>query len=132
MAAILVVDDEPLVGEAISQSLQHAGFEVALAESATAGLASITRAAPDVVVTDLIMPQVDGLAFIRGLRVSHPRVRIIAISGGGSLGPLGDKPEAISTAAFNAAALQAGADHVLMKPFDLEELLRAVRQLLPN
>jgi DNA-binding response OmpR family regulator len=132
MAAILVVDDEQDVAEAIQAVLEHAGFAVVVANSAAAGLEAVEAREFDVVVTDMIMPKVNGLELIRNLRRRHPRVRVIAISGGGSFGPLSLKPDAISTHAFIAAARDAGAELVLTKPFDMEELLAAIRQHLPN
>ena len=57
---------------------------------------------------------------------------MIAISGGGSFGPQGYKPDAISTHAYLAAAREAGAAEVLTKPFDLTDLIGAIRRLLPN
>lgn len=132
MASILVVDDEPDVAEAIQSVLEHAGFVVVTANSAQQGLAAIEQQNFDVVVTDIIMPKVNGLELIRRLRTGHPRIRVIAISGGGSFGPLSLKPEAISTHAFIAAARDAGAEEVLTKPFDMDDLLAAVRRHLPN
>jgi DNA-binding response OmpR family regulator len=132
MASILVVDDEPDVAEAIQSVLEHAGFVVVTANSAQSGLAAIEQQSFEVVVTDIIMPKVNGLELIRRLRTGHPRVRVIAISGGGSFGPLSLKPEAISTHAFIAAARDAGAEEVLTKPFDMDDLLAAVRRHLPN
>jgi len=132
MAAILVVDDEVDVADAIQAVLEHSGFAVVTADSASRGLAAIERQQFDVVVTDIIMPKVNGLELIRKLREIHPRTRIIAISGGGSFGPLSLKPDAISTHAFIAAAREAGAEEVLTKPFDMDDLLAAVRRHLPN
>ena len=132
MASILVVDDEPDVAEAIQSVLEHAGFVVITANSAQQGLAAIEQQNFDVVVTDIIMPKANGLELIRRLRTGHPRIRVIAISGGGSFGPLSLKPEAISTHAFIAAARDAGAEEVLTKPFDMDDLLAAVRRHLPN
>jgi CheY-like chemotaxis protein len=132
MASILVVDDEIEVAEAIQSVLEHAGFAVVIAHSAQQGLTAIEQHSFDVVVTDIIMPKVNGLELIRRLRKGYPRVRVIAISGGGSFGPLSLKPEAISTHAFIAAARDAGAEEVLTKPFDMDDLLSAVRRNLPN
>jgi CheY-like chemotaxis protein len=132
MAAILVVDDEPDVAEAIQAVLEHGGFTVVVANSAAAGLEAVETREFDVVVTDVIMPKVNGLELIRNLRRRHPRLRVIAISGGGSFGPLSLKPDAISTHAFIEAARDAGAMVVLTKPFDMEDLLSAIRQHLPN
>jgi CheY-like chemotaxis protein len=132
MASILVVDDEPDVAEAIQSVLERAGFTVVTATSAQGGLEAVEKHEFDVVVTDIIMPKVNGLELIRRLRSSYPRIRVIAISGGGSFGPLSLKPDAISTHAFIAAAREAGAEEVLTKPFDRDDLLSAVRRHLPN
>lgn len=132
MAAILVVDDEPDVAESIQAVLEHAGFEVVVANSAAAGLEAVETQEFAVVVTDIIMPKINGLELIRNLRRNHPGLQVIAISGGGSFGPLSHKPDAISTHAFIAAARDAGAVMVLTKPFDMEDLLSAIRRHLPN
>ena len=132
MAAIVVVDDEVEVGEAIRRVLIQAGFEVTVVSNAEAGLRAIDEKPPDVVVTDIIMPKTHGLELVKILRTRHPRVRVIAISGGGSFGIQAYKPDAISTHAYLAAAREAGAQEILTKPFDLSELLAAVRRQLPN
>jgi CheY-like chemotaxis protein len=131
MANILVVDDEIEVGTAIRRVLERAGHAVTVANNATAGLGAVAQQAPDVVITD-IMPKVHGVELIRILHERYPRIRVIAISGGGSFGPHGYKPEAISTHAYLAAAREAGAEEILTKPFDLTDLIAAVRRLLPN
>jgi CheY-like chemotaxis protein len=132
MATILVVDDENEVGAVIRRVLERAGYTVNVANSAASGLEAVAAHAPDVVVTDVIMPKVHGVELIKILRERYPRIRVIAISGGGSFGPLSYKPEAISTHAYLAAAREAGAQEILTKPFDLTDLLAAVRRLLPN
>ena len=78
------------------------------------------------------MPKTHGLELVKILRTRHPRVRVIAISGGGSFGIQAYKPDAISTHAYLAAAREAGAQEILTKPFDLSELLAAVHRQLPN
>lgn len=132
MATILVVDDENEVGAVIRRVLERAGYTVNVANSAASALEAVAAHAPDVVVTDVIMPKVHGVELIKTLRERYPRIRVIAISGGGSFGPLAYKPEAISTHAYLAAAREAGAQEILTKPFDLTDLLAAVRRLLPN
>lgn len=132
MATILVVDDENEVGTVIRRVLERAGYTVNVANSAASALEAVAAHAPDVVVTDVIMPKVHGVELIKTLRERYPRIRVIAISGGGSFGPLAYKPEAISTHAYLAAAREAGAQEILTKPFDLTDLLAAVRRLLPN
>jgi CheY-like chemotaxis protein len=132
MANVLVVDDEVEVGEAVRRVLERAGYVVTVASNATAGMDAVARQAPDVVITDIIMPRVHGVELIKILRERYPRIRVIAISGGGSFGPLAYKPDAISTHAYLAAAREAGAEEILTKPFDLTDLIAAVRRLLPN
>lgn len=132
MALILIVDDEAEVGEAIRRVLERAGLEAAVVTGAAAALAAVEQQPPAVVVTDVIMPKMHGIELIKILRQRFPRIRVIAISGGGSFGPLAYKPDAISTHAFLAAARDAGASEMLTKPFDMEDLLAAVRRQLPN
>lgn len=133
MASILVIDDDAEVGEAIRRVLQRAGFTVAAVASSESGLKHVEEGASvDVVITDIIMPRMDGVQLIAALKRLRPAIRIIAISGGGSFGTHAYKPEAISTQAFLAAATQAGANVVLSKPFDKHDLLARVRELLLN
>lgn len=132
MASILVVDDEVEVGEAIRRVLTAAGFKVTVVTNADAGLRAVDEHPPDIVVTDVIMPKIHGLELVKILRRRYPRIRVIAISGGGSFGAQSYKPDAISTHAYLAAAREAGAQEILTKPFDVSELLAAVRRQLPN
>ena len=132
MALILIVDDEADVAEAIRRVLEHSGFDVAVASGVSEGLQAAQARPPDVVVTDMIMPRTNGIELIKSLRMQHPRVRVIAISGGGSFGLHAYKPDAIKTHAYLAAAREAGAQEVLTKPFDMDDLLAAVRRQLPN
>jgi DNA-binding response OmpR family regulator len=132
MASIVVVDDEVDVGEAIRRVLEHSGFEVRAVNDAEAGLKAIEERPPDIVVTDVIMPKMHGLELVKILRARFPRVRVIAISGGGSFGIQTYKPDAISTHAYLAAVREVGAQEILTKPFDMDDLLAAVRRQLPN
>ena len=132
MALILVVDDEAEVGEAIRRVLERAGFSVVVANGVSEGLAAAETQQPDIVVTDMIMPKKNGIELIKAVRSRYPRVRVIAISGGGSFGLNSYKPDAIKTHAYLAAAREAGAEEILTKPFDMNDLLAAVRRRLPN
>jgi DNA-binding response OmpR family regulator len=132
MALILVVDDEAEVGEAIRRVLERAGFSVVVANGVSEGLAAAETRQPDIVVTDMIMPKKNGIELIKAVRSRYPRVRVIAISGGGSFGLNSYKPDAIKTHAYLAAAREAGAEEILTKPFDMNDLLAAVRRRLPN
>jgi CheY-like chemotaxis protein len=130
MPSVLIIDDEAEVSEALRRVLERAGFTVTTCLASEAGLAAFESAPTDLVITDIIMPKMHGIAVIKSIRAREPRTRIIAISGGGNFGPLDYKPEAITTSAYLAAAAQAGADAVLTKPFDKAELLDTVQRLL--
>jgi DNA-binding response OmpR family regulator len=130
MATILIIDDEPEVCRAMTQVLARAGFSVTAVSAAAEGIAAFEREPADIVITDVIMPKIHGIDVIKSIRAGSPTVRIIAISGGGNFGPLGHQPGAITTHAYLAAAIKAGADEVLTKPFDKHDLLAAVRRLL--
>lgn len=129
MTRILIIDDEPAVAAAISKILAREGFEVTAVRDGASGIAEAEKSALDVVITDIMMPRMNGVAVIEQVRRLQPHARIIAISGGGNFAAMGYQAEAITTTAYLAAAQQAGADVVLTKPFDRTELLETVRGL---
>jgi CheY-like chemotaxis protein len=100
------------------------------AGDAADALEELRRSSADVVITDVIMPKIDGVEAIRSIRKEFPSVRIIAISGGGNFGITAYRPTAITTSAYLAAAERAGAHVVLTKPFESKDLLQAVEQVL--
>ena len=108
MARILIIEDEPQMRRMIEQVLARAGHEVLVASNGRAGLDLFREEAPDLVITDILMPEVDGLEIIRSLRREFPQLKIIAMSGGGATGKLQYLPE----------ARKFGADTALSKPFD--------------
>lgn len=130
MHSILVIDDEPEVGHALRRVLERAGFSVTTTTTGAEGIAILAREPADLVITDIMMAKVHGIDVIRAIRAQHNPVHIIAISGGGNFGPLGYQPEAITTSAYLQAATKAGADAILTKPFDKDDLLTMVRRLL--
>ena len=130
MSSILIIDDEAEVSQALRRVLERAGFQVTTCLSGAEGLEAFRLSPSDVVITDIIMPKMNGVALMQSIRAHRPATRIIAISGGGNFGPLDYQPEAITTSAYLAAATQAGADAVLTKPFDKEVLLDTVRKVL--
>lgn len=129
MSSVLIVDDEPDIREVLARLLKREAMEVQLAESGAEGLRKFRASPTDLVITDIIMPDIDGIQFIKTLREEFPQTRIIAISGGGNMGSLGYRPEAITTTAYLVAAERAGADCIITKPFEREELLNKVRSL---
>jgi|SRR5210317_1186476 two-component system cell cycle response regulator CpdR len=130
MARILIVDDEEDVRIALKQVLERAGYEVSVAATGNEGLDVMKREGADLVITDVIMPGVDGIVTAKQIREKYRDTRIIVISGGGRTAPDPYEPDAISTRSYLASASKAGADQTLTKPFDRDELLRAVQDLL--
>jgi CheY-like chemotaxis protein len=130
MHSVLIIDDEIDVREAIRRVLERSGFSVRGADGATEALELLRLQASDVVITDIIMPKVNGVEAIHTLRAEFPQVRIIAISGGGNFGITAYKPNAITTSAYLAAAERAGAHYILTKPFESVDLLHAVETVL--
>ncbi len=130
MAKILIVDDEEHVRAALKQVLERAGYEVAVAATGNEGLELMRKEGADLVITDVIMPGIDGITTARKIREKFRDTRIIVISGGGKAAPEPYEPDAISTRSYLASASSAGADRTLTKPFDREEILRVVKGLL--
>jgi CheY-like chemotaxis protein len=115
---ILVIDDDATVRAAIRQTLERAGFAVAAAEDGKAAMRLLALRQPDFVITDLIMPEQDGIETIMQIRRFLPRQPILAISG--------FAPRA--SADFLRMAKSLGATAVLPKPFNPEELIRTVEE----
>jgi len=125
---ILVIDDEPFVLEALKRVLSSTASVVG-ASTADAGLSAMRESAVDLVIIDVILPGMDGVAAIKIIRRDYPDVRIIAISGGGNFGLNAYLPDAISTTAYLAACKAAGANGTLTKPFETAELRSLIQQV---
>jgi CheY-like chemotaxis protein len=130
MQNVMVVDDERDVRDAIKRVLERAGYSVRTTGEAAEALAELRRSVADVLITDIIMPKINGVEAIESIRREFPAVRIIAISGGGNFGITAYQPTAITTSAYLAAAERAGAHYVLTKPFESNDLLSAVERVL--
>ena len=120
MAKIYVFDDEPSILLMIKKMLEKAGYEVDIALNGKEGMELFKRNVPDLLITDIIMPEKEGLETILELRKSYPELKIIAISGGGRISPCGYLP----------GAKLLGANIVFEKPLDQKEFLQAVTLLL--
>ena len=114
---VLLIDDEEFFRVFARSVLESAGHEVVSASGGREGLPLFRESAPDLVVTDVFMPDVDGIDVVRLLAAESPGVRVLAVSGGGGRGESVD---------VLPAALCLGAAGVLHKPFIAEELLAAV------
>jgi len=116
---ILVIDDDESVRDSLKDLLSVHGYQVAVARDGREGLEVLHRQRFDLVVTDLLMPNVDGIEIIREIRKHDASLKVLAISGGDH-----------ATHFLHLNAAQAlGADDVLKKPFDEESLLAAIRRL---
>jgi len=119
--SILVVEDDDATRSMIAATLQRAGYNVTCAVGRTEVLALVSFHPFDLVLTDVIMTEIDGTEVISALRRYRSATPVIAISGGGSY----------MTSEFSLKLAKAvGAGILLMKPFRLEELLRAVENAL--
>jgi len=132
MGSILIIDDEEDIRDALQLVLESAGHEVRVANNGKDGI-EVQRSAPaDLIISDVIMPEIDGITMIKRIRKEFPGIKVIAISGGGGIQPVAYKPEAITTTAYLAAAKDVGADIVFAKPFERSEIIEAVDNLLLN
>ncbi|HEY7490086.1 MAG TPA: response regulator [Candidatus Tectomicrobia bacterium] len=122
MARILVIDDEDQSRQMLQQALERAGYEVTTARDGSEGLRRFREAPTDLVITDILMPEKEGLETIMDLRREFPAVKIIAVSGGGRTGSLN----------FLDIAKRLGARRTLQKPFGLREMLAVVHELLQD
>src|SRR5271169_3216140 len=80
-AQILVVDDEPSVRESLGMLLTSVGYDVAIAENGAGAVSHLDRRVPDLIVTDLNMPEMSGMQLISHIRSQHPSILIVAMSG---------------------------------------------------
>ncbi len=113
MSSVLVVDDDAAIRTVVAQALRRGGHEVVVADTLAALERALAVAVPDVLITDVILPDGDGIDHIRGVCVRYPTLPIIVLSAQNTL-----------TTAVRAA--EVGAYEYLPKPFDLDVLARAV------
>jgi CheY-like chemotaxis protein len=130
MHSILVIDDEVDVRDGIERVLVRASYTVRTQDNAAAALLDLRHTPADVVITDIIMPKLNGVEAIEIIRREFPAVRIVAISGGGNFDMSGYQQAAITTNVHLSAAQRAGAHVVLTKPFESAQLIEAVRRAL--
>ena len=120
MQKILVIDDNVVVRNTIVQLLEGEGYAVVSAEDGRRGLTVFRSEKPDLVITDIIMPEKEGIETIRDIRDACPDAKIIAISGGGRIG----------NTDFLRIARQLGASDVIAKPLDPDHFINIVRERL--
>ena len=120
MSRILIIEDNEDMRGMLALALRHEGFEVALAADGARALEELQKAPADLIVTDLFMPDKDGIETIEEIRRKHPAAKIVAMSGWQSeQGP-----------DYLDVAREIGAIGTLRKPFDPADLVRIIRQVL--
>jgi YesN/AraC family two-component response regulator len=122
MALILIIDDEPQIRSMLKLMLERDGYEVAEAPDGIEGIKVYRQKPADLIITDLIMPNKDGIGMIIDLKKEFPNVKIIAMSGGGL-----NKPEG-----YLRGAKKLGATCTLTKPIDRDEMLRTIKDVLKS
>lgn len=125
MKCILVIEDDDSQRELFKTVLEKNGYNVRIAEDGMTGGKLLRQHRFDMVITDIYMPERDGLEVVKELRQELNDIKILAISGGGRLG-------AGSPASALRAASLFGADEVLAKPIEIKELLAIIAKLIPN
>jgi len=118
---ILVVEDDASLRRTLMRLLATAGYPAAEAAHGREALQRMAERPADLVISDLIMPEMEGIETIRRLRIDYPAVKIIAISGGGRASP----------DCYLDIAAKVGANKLLSKPFTPWELLDTIRELHP-
>ncbi len=117
---LLLVDDDPDFRDALGKQLVHAGYTVALAGDGNEAIDWLRQETPDLVILDIVMPNKEGLETISALRRSHPKLPVIAISGGGR----------IDARDYLHLAENLGAVAVLAKPFPFTDLVKQITKAL--
>jgi len=120
MAGILVVEDDNDLRTMLKVSLSRRRFTVLEAENGKEALTHFKPSVTDLVITDLIMPEEDGLKVIMRMRELKPSIKIIAISGGGKAGP----------GSYLNLAKALGADAIYSKPFSVNDMITKIEELL--
>jgi CheY-like chemotaxis protein len=115
---VVLIDDDDLVRATLVNALDHAGFDVVAVVNGDEGLRQVIEKGADIVITDILMPEKDGIETIIQLRKAYPDLKIIAMSGGGQT----------NNTSLLGHARQFGADATLTKPFTLERLRSAIDQ----
>lgn len=120
MSTILVIDDDASIRGVLKRFLEGHGYAVSVAANGKEGLHQLEINMPELVITDIMMPEADGLEVLMAMREMEQKPPIIAISGGMRAAPMD----------FLPLAGKLGACKVLYKPVDLDHLLDAVRAAL--
>ncbi|ORV47449.1 response regulator transcription factor [Mycobacterium conspicuum] len=114
---VLVVDDEAVLAEMVSMALRYEGWNIATASDGSAAIAAARTQRPDVVVLDVMLPDMSGLDVLHKLREEHPQLPVLLLT-------------AKDAVEDRIAGLTAGGDDYVTKPFSIEEVVLRLRALL--
>lgn len=120
MATILIIEDDDIMREMMTQALSDYGHSVSSAENGDQGLKLLDTKNVNLIITDILMPEKEGLETIIHIRQKYNKIPIIAVSGGGQINP----------GNYLDMAKQLGADYILQKPFPIKHLLELVKKCL--
>jgi DNA-binding NtrC family response regulator len=120
MPRILVIDDDPGIRGLLRNVLTREGYEVRESSNGKEGLETLSKTSIDLVITDILMPEMEGFEFIISLQHRYPELKILAMSGGGQIGP----QEYLSTAQM------LGAHRTITKPFQIRNALRTIAEMV--
>lgn len=118
---ILLVDDDPAISALLRIHFEADGFNVEVADNGMAAMVLLNSKPFDLLITDLFMPDMDGLELIRGLRRKHSDIKIIVMSGGGS---------SLSPEAFLEIARLLDVARTFEKPYECRDLVQAAKDIL--
>jgi DNA-binding response OmpR family regulator len=117
MAQVLLIEDDPRIRQVVERGLGSRGMSVSSASDAAAGIAALRSSTVDVVLLDLVLPDLDGLALLRAIRAARPQLPVIALT-------------ALDDMRSKLDGLDGGADDYVTKPFSIAELAARIRARL--
>ena len=119
---VLIIDDDPALLRLMSMAFQQAGYSTVAADNGRKGIRMASAYRPDLVVTDIVMPDIEGIGAIRAIKGAKRPPKVIAISGVGRL-RYGD---------YLTWASHLGADEVLAKPFKMSDIVNLAQRVIEN
>ncbi|MBD3315625.1 MAG: response regulator [Chitinivibrionales bacterium] len=117
MANVLIIDDQEIIRDLIQDALEEKGYKITTAEDGVEALELCRKHTFDVVITDVCMPRLEGVAVVRSLKSDYPKTKVIVVSGANY------RKEYLGTAE------NFGADAILEKPVDLDSLCEVIEKL---
>ncbi len=120
MAKIMIIDDDDQFRKMLRQTLIKAGYEVMEASNGGEGIKNFSKEPTDLIITDIVMPDKEGIETIMEIRQISPTVKIIAVSGGGRIG----------SDSYLDLARKLGAEKTFSKPVDRKEVLETIKEIL--